>query len=484
MTVLATVARTVQAAEAPRDTAHVRGLVTTRDTSEVDLGSAAAKDSTEIRAGYPVIDTTAFRPATASSVADTTGFHVEIGATADFTNELFYEDAFVDTIALGRRLVGTPESRAGAVVLAALSGIRSNGTTIFTLTNEFGIGNKIQNDALGAYWRQGSPRGWQWFLVPTAEYRQDQTFDRNLEEARASATMRLRHGLAGASWWAEVAGTGEFLRTRGVGADFIPNRQGAGVGFFLDRAALLGPELHFGYEVRGRTFPDSTVRDHHEHRGGARWRQYFGAGNILTIESQVTRRATIRPAPTSRDNYWEGLGAVETSTRLGDATALVARLGAEGIRYDVQDSTVYFDYTIMRATVMPEFEHARWTLGIGPRGEWLASALAPAEEYREISGVLEFEWTPRGSWWTVTPAVGWRDYTEVLGAQPEAAGSAIELPSIHSSYAFYELGVIGDQALGANVRLRIYGSGRVELHTDDTQDTRSLYFSVDLRRLF
>src|SRR4249920_1984724 len=72
--VLATAVATVQSAEAPNDTARI-----------------GAADSSEIRPGNTAIDTTGFRPNAASPIADTTGFHVEIGATADFTNELFYE---------------------------------------------------------------------------------------------------------------------------------------------------------------------------------------------------------------------------------------------------------------------------------------------------------------------------------------------------------------------------------------------------------
>ena len=34
------------------------------------------------------------------------------------------------------------------------------------------------------------------------------------------------------------------------------------------------------------------------------------------------------------------------------------------------------------------------------------------------------------------------------------------------------------------VRLRLSGMGRVEAHGDGTEDARSLYFSLDLRRLF
>jgi signal transduction histidine kinase len=42
---------------------------------------------------------------------DSVRVHIEDGAGVDVTNEQFYEDAFVDTTFLGRKLVGTPEAR-------------------------------------------------------------------------------------------------------------------------------------------------------------------------------------------------------------------------------------------------------------------------------------------------------------------------------------------------------------------------------------
>jgi hypothetical protein len=35
-----------------------------------------------------------------------------------------------------------------------------------------------------------------------------------------------------------------------------------------------------------------------------------------------------------------------------------------------------------------------------------------------------------------------------------------------------------------SLRLRLSGMGRAEAHSDGTADARSLYFSLDLRRIF
>jgi hypothetical protein len=76
----------------------------------------------------------------------------------------------------------------------------------------------------------------------------------------------------------------------------------------------------------------------------------------------------------------------------------------------------------------------------------------------------------------VIPIAGWRDYDEGPAGSPTVG--------LHSSYAFYEVNVLADQALPGALRLRAYVNARYESHVDPAQDASSLYFSLDLRRLF
>ena len=46
-----------------------------------------------------------------------------------------------------------------------------------------------------------------------------------------------------------------------------------------------------------------------------------------------------------------------------------------------------------------------------------------------------------------------------------------------------ELAVFGDQPPPGSLRLRLSRMGRVEAHSDGTEEARSLYFSRDLRKL-
>ena len=145
-------------------------------------------------------------------------------------------------------------------------------------------------------------------------------------------------------------------------------------------------------------------------------------------------------------------------------------------RYDLEDSTLFFDYQVLRAQLALGYEREpSWNASLGPRAEVLQSRLDPAEGYREAGGALDVEFLGSGSWWSVTPAAGWREYdrtaTDGLGGQP-----------LHSSYAFYAFELIADQALPAGLRLRAITSLRWEYHLDPAQDARSVYGSLELIR--
>ncbi|HEY6866918.1 MAG TPA: hypothetical protein VI792_06655, partial [Candidatus Eisenbacteria bacterium] len=55
--------------------------------------------------------------------------------------------------------------------------------------------------------------------------------------------------------------------------------------------------------------------------------------------------------------------------------------------------------------------------------------------------------------------------------------------ALHTNATFYQVDLNGDQGLGAGLRLRMLLTGRIERHTDPGDDSTSLYFSLDLRRL-
>src|SRR2546428_816950 len=82
-------------------------------------------------------------------------------------------------IALGRRLVAAPESRAAGIFFAALSGTRAGRTTSYQLQNELSLGDKLDRDVFWASWRSEPAVDWRLTASPRVEYRRDRTFDRD-----------------------------------------------------------------------------------------------------------------------------------------------------------------------------------------------------------------------------------------------------------------------------------------------------------------
>jgi hypothetical protein len=417
------------------------------------------------------------RAATASPAEgpDSLRLRVEIGASSDYTNEVFYEDTFDSTALTGRRLVDSPETRYAGVLSTRLTGTRGRRSTRFDLANDLSLGDLLKRDVLSMTMRAEPTSLWTFYGSPRLEYRRDRTFDRDLDEWRGSAGLRARRRLSEGAF-AELGARGELLRSSGRGSEFILDRQGLTGTAAFEQAPLWGPEWRVEYGLTRRVFPDSSERDHYQHAVDGHLRVDLPGGRPLLVEAGADRRATIEAAPTSRDNFWEERGAVEAEVGLTEALSLRARVEAEAIQYDLEDSTLFFDYQELRARVGPRLQRGTLSLALGPRIEAVFARLDPSEGYQEIAAMAEVESLGSGTWWSVIPIAGWRDYDE-----PAPGAEAI---GVHSSYAFYEIGVMADQAVPGGFRLRLFGNARFESHVDDAEDARSLYFSLDLRRLF
>lgn len=407
---------------------------------------------------------------------DTLGVRVETAAGTDITNEQYYEDAFIDTTFLGRRLVNTPEARYAGFLFTAVQGTRGERRATYQIQNELSVGDKIQRDALSLSWRDDLSPAWRLVLNPTLSWRHDRTFDRDQNEWRGAFRGRVRRNFDDDATTAELGLVGDLVRTSGQGSEFLLDRNAIRGSVALDHLALLGDDWRVGYGLAVRVFPDSSVRDHVEHGWEGRWHHPFLAGHALTLETSGQRRKTLDFVTSSRDNFWEEFATAEAHIRAADRWSLGLRVEGEARQYDVQDSTLFFDYHVLRARLAPRYDRdGKWSVGVGPRAEILASPLNPGEAYREIGGAVEFEWLGSRALWNLTPAAGWREYD-----QPSNPGTAV---SLHSSFAFYELDAFVDQGLINRLRLRVLTSLRYEFHTDDVQDAGSIYLSMQLRWL-
>ena len=460
--------------------AEVGGDVAADSARTPTADEAIAADSTQSPAAEA-------RPALAppgpigADTRDTLGVHFEIGASSDMSSEQFYQDAFLDSVSLGIKRVDSPESRTAAVWHTSLAGTRSERATSYRLDNELSWGDRVRSDLLSLDWRHANVNEWRWALSPRAEFRHDRTFGRDLEQARASGTAKLAHTLPALESTIELSGLGEWLRTQGSGADFIPDRHGAGLMLRWGREPLAGSEWQLAIGATRRTFPDTSARDHVEERAEASWHRDLEGGHRVDLAGVAGRRSALHPTLTSQDRFSEGEldGALELSFTTAWTASLRGRL--ETLRYDERDSTGLFDYHLARVEFEPRRASGAWSVRAGPRVEWLSSSAEPSEAYTELGAHLELEWFRTG-WWSLSPAYGYRQYRETLAAAP-AMGAQPVLAS-RSSYAFVQVEMMGDQPLALGIKCRLVASGRLEQHSDSAQDARSLYISLDVRRLF
>ena len=405
---------------------------------------------------------------------DTISVRFETGASADFTNELYYEDAYVDTTFLGRRLVDTPEPRYAGVLYADIQGTHGDRRAAWQIQNELSLGDKVRREALGISWRDDFAPDWRLVLSPALEWRHDRSFDRDQEEWRGSFRGRLRRSFSDGANAAEMGLFADLVRSSGLGSEFLLDRNALRGSLALDHLGLLGDEWRLGYSLATRVFPDSATRDHLEHVGEGRWRRLFGSGHVITAEATGRRRQTHRIVTTSRDNYWEEAVLLEGDWRASERWAVKTRLEGEALQYDLEEPDVYFDYQVTRARLGLRYESAaHWTLTVGPRGERLTARLNPDEAYREITGMVEFELLRHRAMWSIAPAVGWREY--------DSAADGGVASGLHSSYAFYQLDAFVDQPLVDRLRLRALTGLRYESHTDASQDAGSIQLSLQVR---
>src|SRR5258706_3709755 len=149
----------------------------------------------------------------------------------------------------------------------------------------------------------------------------------------------------------------------------------------LEREPAIGSEWQLGYGATARAFPDSTVRDHVEQHAEVGWRRDVTGGHHFDVNLDLFRRRTVHPAPTSQDRYREAELTAAAALSLGGDWGVTAAAGAERLRYDARDTTVFFDYDLARLEVTPRWASGAWSARLGPRVEALRSPADPAEEY-------------------------------------------------------------------------------------------------------
>ncbi len=412
--------------------------------------------------------------------ADSLRLRWEVGGSSDYTNEIYYLDSLATPTLVERQRFEIPEARYAGVALASIEGTRSGGRTHFSLSQELSIGDRLSRAALAGLWRGAVAPEWRLLLTPRMQYRRDRTLGRDFEEFQGTGSARLRRSFASGTSAAELGLLGDGLRTTGTGTGLLPDRWTAGATAMLEQGDFRGLDWRLDYTLRARGFPDSTVRDHFEHETQGRGRVGWGLANFLVFDARLVRRVTARLAPTSRDNFWEESGSLDLVTGAAGPVGWPARLELEAAQFDVEDEVLYFNHRTLRAQTGVRYQPPRsWTLEVGPLAEWLSAPRATDEDYLEFGGFADFETVSSGTLWNVTPSGGRRSYR---GAG--ASSTADLYAGGRSSYRYVQLDALGDQSLPGAWRVRVAGSARWEFHDDSSQNAGSLYFSLDVRRLF
>lgn len=414
-------------------------------------------------------------PVSASS-ADSSGVRLEFGFSADVTNEQFFEESYTDTTFRSRDLRELPETRrAGVAALSWLHRAKSGAWTM-RWRPELSLGDKARRALAAGRVDWGHIEEAAWSVEPRLEWREDESFGLERSEWRADLRTRYRRAWSAADRL-EVAAGGEWLDATGEDVSLLLDRRVVRTSARWTHLPVFGWEWGLRLAADGRVFPDSTSRDHSETGLSLEAGRLFGEAHRFSSVFEIQRRSAIRSVSSTRDRFWAPRVSIGLDLRSTSAARLHWAAEAEAIRYDVPEEASYFDYELVRTRLeLGRDIGGGWAARLGPRLEWLLSAANPTERYAQTGFGLECERIGAGTWWSVGPEVGWRQYER-------ETDTIIDAPGFHSSFAYCGLQALVEVSLGGVWRARVIADGRVEKHRDASQDARSLYFSLDVRRL-
>ncbi|MEO6463277.1 MAG: hypothetical protein ABIP29_09395 [Candidatus Eisenbacteria bacterium] len=419
---------------------------------------------------------------------DSTRLFVTVGAGADLSNQLFYEQSFDSTAFSERITVSDPETRVGILGHVRLVGLR--GRTSFQVENEARAGDALLRSLVRAGVAHATGEHARLTLDVEADGRHDTSFGVRRRDLRLGALAAGRLSTADRLASARLFVRGE--RVRGSeGADdglrLFPDFDFVQAGLDADRLWGSRGTASLGYALGARSFPDTSARNYLEHTLGLsglwriddRWSfDVFGDGG---------RRAARRDSAVG-DRLWQGDLEGRLTRRAGERWELGLRSRVRGLRYDAP-TTTYFDSRFWRhaafarlrtdsgleVEIRPEIEFARTPdFGRLPASASAGDRRAVAgEEYDELVLRGEVERFGAGGWWTVSPAVGRRNYLK-------AAAAAEDLSS-RSDFWFAEVTAFADRRLRRGLELRASVDLRMERHEIAADDAKSLSVAAELR---
>lgn len=414
--------------------------------------------------------------------ADSLSVHWEVGTAAEVSNEQFYESTIDDTTFLGRKLYSDPETRLAVVALAELFRSWQDGRWLARVTPSASVGEKATR--LGAIGSVGGRPSEMVRIVlePRFEYQRDASFGLEHSDWRTSLVGRVRRTSLDELGVLRFNAGAEVVRVIEATDPFVLSGTSGRAALGYTRSPLSGPDWDVEYGAVARTFRDSTSRDHVEQRLSVSLREDYAWGNSLGLGVDAIRRDALREVPSTRDRFTQLHALADGILGSGNTWSLRPELRAEITRYDDPDSLVDFDYDLFGARLPLRKELGlAWRVSSGPRFELLAAPACPWEEYREFAWTLELEKLTGGAWWSLAPVFGRRVCRTFAAVDPLVDPLTATL---HSSFDFVEVSAFLDQPLPGALRTRAMGTLRAERHDNPDHDALSLYFSLDVRRLF
>ena len=402
---------------------------------------------------------------------------------------MFYEQSFDSTAFSERVTVSDPETRVGAVALLRVIGARDGGRTTIQFADEAHAGDVLLRNLARAGIARATGEHGRLSLDVEAEARRDRSFGTERRDLRlagvAAGRLFSTDRLRGARLFARAE------RVRGEDAQselsLFPDFDFVQIGVDADRMAGAAGMVSLSYALGARSFPDTSGRDYREHTLAGNGLLRLSDRLWLDVWSDGARRLARRDSAVG-DRFWAGELEGRLTARAGDHADVGVRSRVRGTRYDAPTPT-FFDSRFWRhagfvrlradsgleVELRPEVEFARTPdFGRLPPGATSADRRAVAgEEYDELALRAEIERFATRGWWTISPAVGRRDYSE-------AAATAEDLSS-RSDFWFVEVAAFADRPLGRGLRLRASADVRLEQHAIDSDDARSLSVAAEVR---
>lgn len=164
-----------------------------------------------------------------------------------------------------------------------------------------------------------------------------------------------------------------------------------------------------GYRFAKRDVPDSTTLGYRRHGGelGLSW--LTGVSVSIDLAETLERREYVTASV--RESSWENRAELRFEVGLGERATCRLVHENEVVRFDEPDE-LDFDFDRARTGIQLEIHgDDRLDLSLMPIHAFLASAVAPEEEYTELGVEVGADWRfARHGWVSVTDEVGRRDY--------------------------------------------------------------------------